>query len=117
MTQESLERAKAIQYRINQLKDIKKSITPFMSERVELDISWKKGLMNYNAYEDSKRHYVLHSDSPLFLAIAGSLQDMINELQEQFNSLDSNLTTDYSSEASKDPIKKTSWWKKVWNRN
>lgn len=118
MTEESLIKGQKIRQRIKQIEEIKSSITPYLRERVELEVTYKKGLMSYNADEDSKHQYTLYSDSPLFIAIASCLSDMITDLQRQFDELDSCSQQSSTNDSSdnNEPLAKTSWWRKVWGR-
>lgn len=113
MTEESLRQANLIKQELDRITEAKHSIMAYRNERIELDVTVKKGLMHYAA-EDSTRHYTLYSDSPLFIAIASALEGMREELQDQLDNLDVNMKSKggHSYEDSH-PIAKTSWWKKA----
>lgn len=109
MTDEALKQGQEILYQIERAKEAKECITPYLHERVELSVIIKKGLDGF-APSPGGEHYTLRSDSPLFLSIASALQDMIDELQNQFDNLGVN-------EKSKiNPIERTSLWKKIWGK-
>ena len=112
MTEEALEQGREIKRQIDIIKEIKDNITPYIHEIVDLKVAFKKGHMGCSLDYQKEHKYALTSDDPLFLAIASALQDMIDELQEQFNSLDSNEKVKKT-----DPIRRTSFWKRVWDRN
>lgn len=109
MTEEALEQGRKLLDKIGELKKTKEKITPYLHEVVTMNIAIQKGLMGY-ALDDEKLFCTLTTDSPLFLAIASSLQDMIDELQHQFDT----LGMDEKSKV--EPIKKTSFWEKVWGK-
>ncbi len=118
MTEESLKQANAIKDELDRITRVKRDIMCYHNERIELDITWKKGLMHFNASEDSKRHYTLYSDDPLMIAIEAALEGMREELQEKLDHLDSNIK-ERPIEAKKfeayHPISQTSWWKKAFS--
>lgn len=116
MTKEALEQANRIQRDLERVTQAKHDIMAYHNERVELDITVKKGLMNFVADERSERHYTLWSDSPLFVAIAAAIEGMREELQEQLDNLDSNLEPKPCLQQTYEdyhPIAKTSWWQKA----
>jgi hypothetical protein len=116
MTEAALEEAKRIQAELERITEAKEAIMAYQSTRVELEVTAVKGLMHFNADEETKKKFVLWSDSPLFVAIAAALEGMREELQEQIANLDSNkpetpvMERDYGYFH---PIAKTSWWKKA----
>ena len=108
MTKEALEQANRIQHALEEVTQTKHDIMVYINERMELDITIKKGLMNYLPDDHKTRHYTLSSDSPLFVAIAGAIEDMREELQEQLDNLDCNTKAEPYK-----PITKTSWYDKA----
>ena len=108
MTNEALEQANRIQRALEEVTQTKRDIMVYLNQRMELDITIKKGLMNFLPDERTTRHYTLHSDSPLFIAIAGAIEDMREELQEQLTNLDCNTKAEPCK-----PIAKTSWYDKA----
>jgi hypothetical protein len=108
MTNEALEQANRIQRTLDEVTQTKRDIMVYLNERMELDITIKKGLMNFLPDERTTRHYTLRSDSPLFVAIAGAIEDMREELQEQLTNLDCNTKAEPYK-----PIAKTSWYDKA----
>lgn len=108
MNEKTLEQANRIKQDLERITQTKRDIMTYLNERLELDITVKKGLMHFNADKDSIRHYTLFSDSPLFVAIASALEGMREELINQFNALDSN-TVDTN------PIEKSSWFNKAFS--
>lgn len=116
MTQESLEQATRIKKALDKVTEAKHAIMVYHDERLELEVTVKKGLMHFIAEDDTTRHFTLWSDSPLFVAIAASLEGMREELQDQLNHLDSDLKPKLFTEKYFEdyhPIAKTSWWQKA----
>ena len=116
MTEEALEQANRIKRTLDELTDAKHAIMAYHNERLELEVTVKKGLMHFNADDEKTRHYTLWSDSPLFVAIAAALEGMREELQDQLDSLDSNMKPKSCMQETYEdyhPIAKTSWWKKA----
>lgn len=116
MTNESLEQANRIKKALDEVTEAKHAIMVYHNERLELEVTVKKGLMHFIAEDDTTRHFTLWSDSPLFVAIAASLEDMREELQDQLNHLDSDLKPkSFTEKCFEDchPIAKTSWWQKA----
>ena len=111
MNEKTLEQANRIKQDLERITQTKRDIMTYLNERLELDITVKKGLMHFNADKDSIRHYTLFSDSPLFVAIASALEGMREELINQFNALDSNTV----EERNTNPIEKTSWFNKAFS--
>lgn len=116
MTQEALEQAKRIEQALKDATDAKRAIMVYNRDRMELEITVKKGLMHFNVDDEKTRHYTLWSDSPLFVAIAAALEGIREELQEQLDNLDSNIEPKpFGHDCYEDshPIAKTSWWEKA----
>lgn len=115
MTKEALEQANRIQKALDEATKAKHAIMAYHNERIELEVTVKKGLMHFKA-EDKTERYTLWSDSSLFVAIAAAIEGIREELQEQLDNLDSNLKPKpYMQETYEDyhPIAKTSWWQKA----
>ena len=116
MTKEALEQGNRIQKTLDELTKAKHAFMAYQNERLELEVTVKKGLMNFAADDLTERHYTLWSDSPLFVAIAAALEGMREELQDQLDNLDCNMKPkdvmrqDYGDYH---PIAKTSWWQKA----
>ena len=116
MTNESLEQANRIKKALDEVTEAKQDIMVYHNQRLELDVTVKKGLMHFIAVDDTTRHFTLWSDSPLFVAIAASLEGMREKLQDQFDQLNSDLKPkSFMEQCSEDvsPIVKTSWWQKA----
>ena len=116
MTNESLEQANRIKKALDEVTEAKQAIMVYHNQRLELDVTVKKGLMHFIAEDNTTRHFTLWSDSPLFVAIAASLEGMREELQDQFDQLNSDLKPkSFTEQCSEDihPIAKTSWWQKA----
>ncbi len=104
MTKEAIKQGQAIQSRIKEINDVLCDIRPYLHNDIEIDI--QKKVLDYNG---EKLHYRLSSASPLWLAIGSELEDMKQELQNQFDELDCN-----SKEKPSEPMVKTKAWWKVW---
>ena len=76
MTEEALEQGKRIQVELERITEAKHAVMTYRNERLELEVKVTKGLMNYTADESTTRKFTLRSDSPLFVAIAASLEGM-----------------------------------------
>ena len=116
MTKEALEQANRIQKTLDELTKAKHAFMAYQNERLELEVTVKKGLMNFAANDLTERHYTLWSDDPLFVAIAAALEGMREELQEQLDNLDCNMKPKDVMRQDYDdyhPIAKTSWWQKA----
>ena len=111
MTAESLKQGKLIQDALEKVTQAKRNLTAYINERVDLEITTKKGLLGYKADERTTQHFTLHCGDPLLVAITAALEGMREELQEQFDNLDSDLEPQKYAE---DPITKTSWWHKAY---
>jgi hypothetical protein len=112
MTEAALEQAKRIQQALKDVTDAKHANMAYHNERLELEVTVKKGLMHFVADDEKTRHYTLWSDSPLFVAIAAAIEGMREELQEQLDNLDGNMKPKETYE-DYHPIAKTSWWQKA----
>lgn len=116
MTEAALEQAKRIQQALKDVTDAKHAIMAYHNERLELEVTVKKGLMHFVADDEKTRHYTLWSDSPLFVAIAAAIEGMREELQEQLDNLDGNMKPKPCMQETYEdyhPIAKTSWWQKA----
>lgn len=113
MTEDALEQGTRIKSELERITDAKQAIMAYSNERVELEITATKGLMNFNADESTKRKFTLRTESPLFIAIAAALEGMREELQEQLANLDSNSEVEHKDYEYYHPIVKTSWFKKA----
>lgn len=113
MTEEALEQGKKIQAELERITEAKHAVMTYRNERLELEVKVTKGLMNYTADESTTRKFTLRSDSPLFVAIAASLEGMREELQDQLDNLDCNSKANLCTYEECHPIAKTSWWKKA----
>jgi hypothetical protein len=116
MTQEALEQAKRIQQALKDVTDAKHAIMAYHNERLELEVTVKKGLMHFVADDEKTRRYTLWSDSPLFVAIAAAIEGMREELQEQLDNLDGNMKPKSCMQQTYEdfhPIAKTTWWQKA----
>ena len=109
MTKEALEEGRKIMDAIERVEREYGWIRPYLREPTELTVHAK----NDKKIDKVDAKFVLFSDSPLFLAIGSALEDMITELENQLSNLDSN--TEKPLEPA-DPIKRTSFWSKVWKR-
>lgn len=109
MTNEALEQGKEILYQLEKAKGALESIRPYLHEVVELHVTIEKGLEGFTLNKDEKC-YTLRSNDPLFLSIASALQDMIDDLQKQFDNLGVEEKTKIN------PLERTSLWKKIWGR-
>lgn len=109
MTKEALEEGRKIMDAIERVKREYGWIRPYLREPTELTVHAK----NDKKIDKVDTKFVLSSDSPLFLAIGSALEDMIIELENQFSKLDSNTEKPLDPA---DPIKRTSFWSKVWKR-
>ena len=87
MTREAIEQGQRIQARIDEINNILHDIRPYFHNDIEIDI--QKKTLEYNG---EKLHYRLSSESPLWLAIGTSLEDMKKELKQQFDELNCNST-------------------------
>lgn len=116
MTEEALKQANRIQKALKEVTDAKHAFMAYHNERLELDITVKKGLMHYAANDHDVKHFTLWSDSSLFVAIAAALEGMREELQDQLDNLDGNMKPKSCMQETYEdyyPIAKTSWWQKA----
>jgi len=114
MTEESLKQANLIKQELDRLTKVKHEVQTYLNERLELDITIKKGLMNFNASEDTTRHYTLSYDHPLCIAVEAAIEGMREELQDQLDNLDSNMESKFlRTFEDNHPLARTSWWDKA----
>lgn len=59
MNEKTLEQANRIKQDLEKITKTKRDIMTYLNERLELDITVKKGLMHFNTDKDSVRHYTL----------------------------------------------------------
>lgn len=109
MTREAFDEGRKILDAIERVKREYECIRPYLREPTELEVHVK----NYKKANTVDEEFVIFSDSPLFLAIGSAFEDMITELEKQLSELDSNTKNPLKPA---DPIKRTSFWSKVWNR-
>ena len=100
MTDEIINQGIRLRDKIKEIDDVLYSITPYLHNDIEITI--QKKAFNYNG---EKLYYRLKYDSPFWMAIESSLEDMKSDCQKQFDELNCN-----SKEEIKAPIKKP-WWK------
>ena len=114
MTETELQIANKIQQTLKEVTEAKHAIMAYHNERVELDITLKKGLLNYATDDNTTKHYTLRSYDPLFVAIAATLEGIREELQEQFDNIGRGKSKCYTEKnQGVHPIAKTSWWQKA----
>lgn len=104
MTREAAQEGQRIIDQIESIKHYMSRYRPYLHEQTELTVTAKKN--------DNEDKFYLRSDSPLFLAIYSSLEDMVKELEDKLAKLDANDKTEYHTP----PIRRTSFWKKVWGK-
>lgn len=115
MTNEDFEKSKKIKQQIERLYDYKRTLLPFISERVEIKISWEKGIYSYTPDEETHREITLYSDDPMVKVLSKALNTMIGELESQFEEI-GKVHPKEQPTPQEQIMPKKSWWKRIWKK-
>lgn len=65
MNKEELQKGNEYRRKIDQLRDIKHDVRPYLHERTEVKISMVKGLNSYLPNEETRREFTIYWDNPI----------------------------------------------------
>lgn len=113
MTLEEFEKGRKLKEKIERLYDYKRTITPFISERVELKISWEKGLCTYIPDEETHRKITIFSDDPIVAVLCKTLDYAIASLEMEFEELGKPKDAEKPMPQKQNVPNKKVWWKRI----
>lgn len=117
MTQEELEKGRKIREKIERLYDYRRTILPFISERIELKISWEKGLYSYIPDEETHREITLYPSDPMLEVIKMAIDTKIAEYEAQFEEIGKPKNEEQIMLQEKNTPSKKVWWKRFFGKS